>query len=246
VIRLGNVTHPTLSVYRPKHPNRSAAAVIVCPGGGHHILAWDLEGTEVAEWLNELGITAVVLKYRVPATVRDPDRRWHAAVQDAQRAVSLVRANAERWDLNPHRIGMLGFSAGGQTAALTSILAERKYEAVDAHDEQPSRPNFTVLIYPAGLVTDDNAALRHFVRVDEQVPPMFFAHAYDDRARVENSVLLFLELKKREIPSELHVFATGGHGFGLRPTAEPVTRWPEHCEKWLYTMNFLESRQATP
>jgi len=149
VIRLGNVSTPTLALYRPAKDKDTGAAVIVCPGGGHTILAYDLEGTEVADWLNKIGVTACVLKYRVPA--RDPKKRWIAAVQDAQRAVSRIRANSAEWGIDAKRIGILGFSAGGETAGLTALFDQRQYDAQDAMDKVSSRPDFAVLIYPGGF-----------------------------------------------------------------------------------------------
>jgi acetyl esterase/lipase len=239
VIRLGNVSTPTISVFRPAPEKDTGAAVIVCPGGGHHILAWDLEGTEVAEWLNSIGVTGIVLKYRVP--FRNPERRWEAAVQDAQRAMSLVRSRAEEWHIDPQRIGILGFSAGGETAALTALFgSERQYAAMDAVDDVSSRPDFAVLIYPGGLVERDNSRLRNHVRVRDDSPPMFLVHAFNDGVAVQHSLLLFLALKEQNVPSELHVYHTGGHGYGLRQTDAPVTGWPAQCEAWLRASQWLE------
>ncbi|MCA9106348.1 MAG: alpha/beta hydrolase [Planctomycetales bacterium] len=239
VIRLGDVSTPTITVMRPAaDAPRTKTAVVICPGGGHHILAWDLEGTEVAEWLNKIGVTAILLKYRVPA--RNRDRVYESAVQDAQRAMRIARANAEAWDIDPERIGILGFSAGGQTAAMTSVMhRESLYDAIDATDQLSTRPNFAILVYPAWLIRDDNAALLPEVVIDEQTPPMFLAHAFDDGVRVENSLLLSLACKKVGVPVDLHVYATGGHGFGLRPTDEPCTRWPEACTRWLQRSGWL-------
>lgn len=232
IIKLGQVSTPQIAVYRPAE-DKSRAAVVICPGGGHNILAYDLEGTEVAEWLNKLGVTGIVLKYRVPA--RDPQRRWSAAVQDAQRAMSLVRSQAADWNLDPQRIGILGFSAGGETAALTSLLATRQYEPADDIDRQPWRPNFAILIYPGGLVEKGDAALRDYVTVTSDAPPMFLVHAFDDGVSPLNSLLLAGALKRAGVSAELHVYATGGHGYGLRPTNEAVTRWPERAGEWLRT-----------
>lgn len=238
VIRIGNVSTPTISLFRPAPEKDTGAAVVVCPGGGHHILAWDLEGTEVAEWLNEIGVTGIVLKYRVP--FRNPDRRWEAAVQDAQRAMSLVRSRAEEWKIDPARIGILGFSAGGETAALTALLGgKRQYAAIDAVDDVPSRPDFAALIYSGGLAERDNSRLREHVRVTQESPPMFLVHAFDDNVAAQNSLLLFLALKEQNVPSELHVYHTGGHGYGLRRTDQPVTAWPERCEAWLRASGWL-------
>lgn len=231
VARIGNVSVPTIAVYRPPAEKANGAAIVICPGGGHYILAYDLEGTEVAEWANTLGITAIVLKYRVPA--RDKDRRWLAAVQDAQRAMSLVRGKAIEWKLDPKRIGILGFSAGGEAAARTALAQERLYVVQNAGEEAEFRPDFAILVYPAGLVEKDNSKLRDDVVVTSSAPPMFFAHAFDDRARIENSLLVYLALKKADVPAELHAYSTGGHGFGLRKTEAAVTEWPARCEAWL-------------
>ncbi|MSR31127.1 MAG: alpha/beta hydrolase [Gemmataceae bacterium] len=239
-IRLTNVSEPTLTLFLPKKTPANGAAVIVCPGGGHRILAWDKEGTEVAEWLASQGVTAFVLKYRVPA--RDESRRWLAAVQDAQRAVSLVRSRAEEWKIDPTRLGILGFSAGGETAGLTALFNEKQYDAVDAVDKTSSQPNFAVLVYPGGLTEKDQPKLQSHVRVSKDTPPMFFAHASDDRVTPLNSVLLYAELKKFEVPAELHIYAKGGHGFGLRPSSSPASTWPARCAEWMKNMGFLQAK----
>lgn len=239
IIKLGNVSTPQLAVYRPAKNKDTGAAVVICPGGGHHILAYDLEGTEVAEWLNELGVTGIVLKYRVP--FRDPEKRWFAAVQDGQRAMSLVRSKATEWQLDPKRIGLLGFSAGGQVAGLVSIFEQRQYEPLDDVDKIPYRPDFSVLIYPGGLSDGTQPKLRDEVQVTKQSPPMFFVHAYDDGVSVFNTLLLAGELKKVGVPAEVHVYATGGHGYGLRHVdGQPVTDWPKPCEAWLRTTGILK------
>jgi acetyl esterase/lipase len=239
VIRIGNVSRPTLAVYRPPKDKDTGAAVVVCPGGGHRILAYDLEGTEVAEWLNSIGVTGIVLKYRVPA--REGLPRWKAAVQDGQRAVSFVRSRASEWGLDPKRIGILGFSAGGEAAGLTAAFGdERQYEPVDSADQASPRPDFAILVYPGGLAEQDGSKLREHVRVTAQTPPMFFVHAGDDQVHPANSVLTYLALKKAGVPAELHVYSTGGHGYGLRRTEDPVTRWPERCDAWLKMLGVLK------
>ena len=240
IIKLGNVSTPQLAVYRPAKDKDTGAAVVICPGGGHHILAYDLEGTEVAEWLNEIGITGIVLKYRVP--FRDPEKRWLAAVQDAQRAMSLVRSKASEWKLDPKRIGILGFSAGGQVAGLASIFDEkRQYEPLDDVDKVACRPDFAVLIYPGGLEVPGQPKLRDEVQVTKQSPPMFFVHAFDDGVTALNTLLLATELKKVGVPAEVHVYATGGHGYGLRHVdGHPVTDWPKPCEAWLKTTGVIK------
>lgn len=237
IIKLGNVSVPQISVFLPPPNRRNGAAVVICPGGGHHILAYDLEGTEVAEWLNTLGVTGIVLKYRVP--FRDKKMRWKAAVQDAQRAVSLVRSRASDWQIDPNRLGICGFSAGGETAALTTVFTERRYDAIDSVDQHSSVPNFAMLIYPGGLVDDDNR-LHHYVKVTAKTPPMFFVHAFDDRTSVHHSLALAAALKDAGSSAELHIYADGGHGYGLRRTEAPVTNWPERAKSWLRRKGFLK------
>ena len=240
IIKLGNVSTPQLSVYQPPADKANGAAVVICPGGGHHILAMDLEGTEVAEWLISIGVTAIVVKYRVPA--RDRSKTWEEAVQDAQRAMSIVRSKAKEWNIDPNRIGMCGFSAGGQTAALTALFPDRQYEPVDDIDKTPYRPDFAMLIYPAYLVAKGETELRKDVTVTKNTPPMFFAHAFDDPVTVHSSLALATELKKHEVPTALHVYPTGGHGYGMRATDEPVTRWPVPAAEWMKRMGFLSGK----
>ena len=239
IIKLGNVSTPQLAVYRPAKEIDTGAAVVICPGGGHNILAYDLEGTEVAEWLNGIGVTGILLKYRVP--FRDPKNRSAAAVQDGQRAMSLARSKAAEWGIDPKRIGMLGFSAGGEVTALVSLALERRYDAVDEADKLNSRPDFAVLIYSGGLVDNATRQLRDHVKVTKGAPPMFFVHAFDDNVTVLNSLLLAGEIKKAGGSAELHIYPKGGHGYGLRHVKDqPVTDWPTACEGWLRTMGFLK------
>lgn len=242
IIRLTNVSTPTIAVYRPAEAKDTGAAIIICPGGGHRILAYNHEGTEVAEWLNTLGVTGIVLKYRVPA--RDPNQRWKAAVQDAQRAVSLVRGRASAWGIDPRRIGILGFSAGGETAARAALFVDdRQYEPVDAIDEISSRPDFAVLVYPAYLVDKKTNQLRDDVRVTKDAPPMFLAHAFNDPVTVKSSLLLALALKEAGVPAELHIYAAGGHGFGMRDIGHPCATWPARCAEWLEDQGWLAPKK---
>lgn len=242
VIRLGNVSTPQLAVYRPARDKDTGAAVVICPGGGFNILAYDLEGTEVAEWLTSIGVTGIVLKYRVP--FRDPQKRWLAPVQDAQRAMSLVRSKAAEWNLDPHRIGILGFSAGGVTAGYTSLFgAARQYAALDAIDRVSSRPDFALLIYTAYFVERGQTELNPNLpfAITKDAPPMFFVHAFDDGVPVQNALLLAAELKKVNVPIEVHVYDTGGHGYGLRHVPElPITTWPRRAEEWLARRGLLK------
>lgn len=238
LIRLANVSTPTITIFRPDPKQDTGTSVIICPGGGHHILALDLEGTEVAEWLTTVGVTGIVLKYRVPA--REKTNRFRAAVQDAQRTVSLVRANAKQWKLNEKRIGICGFSAGGETAGLTALWShKRTYDSVDDVDKVSCRPDFSMLIYPAYLADKKTATLRADVVVTENTPPTFFVHAFDDPVTPLSSILLFAEMKKKGIKSELHVYSEGGHGYGLRRTGKAVTTWPARAEDWLGSQGLL-------
>lgn len=239
IIKLGNVSTPQLALYPAPAALANGTCVIVCPGGGFNILAYDLEGTEVAEWLNSIGVTAVVLKYRVP--FRDPDKRWQAAVQDAQRSLSLVRRHAAEWKIDPLRIGVLGFSAGGATAGLASILFEqRQYAALDAIDTVSSRPDFALLIYTGGFVERGQTRLNPDIVVPSNAPPMFLVHAFDDHVPVHNSLLLAAEVKKAGGSAEVHVYDAGGHGYGLRPDPElPVTSWPRRAEEWMARRGLL-------
>ncbi|MBS0261047.1 MAG: alpha/beta hydrolase [Planctomycetes bacterium] len=233
VIRLTNVAIPTVSVYRPAKELDTGASIIICPGGGHQILAYNHEGTEVAEWLQTLGVTGIVLKYRVPT--RTPDgKRWQAAVQDAQRAVSYVRSRAKDWGLDPQRIGILGFSAGGETAGLTSYFPERQYEAVDDVDKVSCRPDFSLLIYPAYFEKKgEPTKMREDVTITKDAPPTFLVHAWDDPVTVFSSLHIATELREAGVSTELHVYATGGHGYGMRDTGEPVNTWPQRAADWL-------------
>ena len=237
VTRLTNVSQPTLTVFLPPLEKRNGTAVVICPGGGFNILAWNKEGLEVAEWLNSVGVTAFVLKYRTPTSKRESP--WLAPAQDAQRAVRVVRSRAAEWGLNSNRIGLLGFSAGGSAAANAAIKSESKlYDSVDAVDDASCRPDFVVLIYPAYLV-DAQGQLKPDLLVTKQTPPMFLAHAFNDGITCENSVQLFLALKKAGVASDLHIYSTGGHGFGLRASEHVIATWPKRCEDWFRERGLL-------
>jgi len=232
IIKLGNVSIPEMHVFLPAEKG-NGGAVLVCPGGGFSILAWDLEGTEVAHWLNSLGYAAVVLKYRVPTRAHSDNGAWEGPVMDAQRALSLIRANASQWQIDPRRIGILGFSAGGQTAARVLVAkGKRTYEASDDYDQQSCAADFALLIYPA-WIADADGQLSEGFQVDAETAPVFFVHAFNDRISCMSSVALFAALKQANVPSELHVYADGGHGYGLRETDLPVTRWTDPAAAWL-------------
>jgi acetyl esterase/lipase len=236
--RVADVTRPTLTILRPPADRDTGAAVVVCPGGGYSILAWNKEGTEVAQWLNSIGVTGIVLKYRVPARKDRP--RHEAPLQDAQRAVGLVRQRAKEWNLDPGRIGVLGFSAGGHlAAALATDFEKRAYEPLDAADAVSCRPDFALLIYPAYLVTRDNQ-LSPELKVTATTPKTFIAMTEDDNVRVEGALFYYLALKAAKVPAEMHLYPAGGHGYGLRPSANLVSTWPRRAEEWLRSLGALE------
>jgi acetyl esterase/lipase len=238
LIRLGNVSMPTITLYSPPGKN-TGAAVVVFPGGAYHILAIDLEGTEVCQWLNSAGITCVLLKYRVPGS--GPCPQSSAALQDAQRAVGLVRQHAAEWRIDPKRIGVLGFSAGAHlAAALSTHFDKRLYDAIDAADQLSCRPDFAVIVYPGYLaLAEQNFAPNPEIHVTAQTPPSFIVQTEDDPVHVENSAVYFLALKNANVPAEIHLYAQGGHGYGLRRTALPVTAWPQLVETWLHTIQMV-------
>jgi acetyl esterase/lipase len=238
VIRLGNVSAPTLTVYSPSGRN-SGAAVVVFPGGAYRILAIDLEGTEVCDWLTSVGVTCVLVKYRVPDS--GPYPKSSAALQDAQRAVGIVRAHAVEWRIDAERIGVLGFSAGAHlSAALSTHFEQRLYDRADAADQVSCRPDFAVIVYPGYLAwSEKNFAPNEEIHVTEKTPPTFIVQAEDDPVHVENSTVYFLALKNAKVPVELHLYARGGHGYGLRRTELPVTAWPKLVEEWLRTIQVV-------
>jgi acetyl esterase/lipase len=240
-ISVSNVSLPTMTVYAPKGKN-TGAAVVVFPGGGYQILAMDLEGTEVCDWLTSKGITCVLLKYRVPAP------RWGAypqspmALEDAQRTVGLVRLHASEWHVDPHKIGVLGFSAGGHlVAAISTHFEQRLYPFVDMADKESCRPDFAVALYPGHLWIDDNKFdLNPNVPVTPQTPPTFLVQDEDDHVdNVNNSLVYYIALKNAGVPVEMHLYAQGGHAFGLRRTKLPVTAWPQLVETWLETIGII-------
>lgn len=237
IIRLGNVSVPTITLYAPAHGN-TGAAVIVFPGGAYRILAIDLEGTEVCEWLNSAGIACVLLKYRVPDSGPYPKL---AALQDAQRAVGMVRAHAADWHIDPKRVGVLGFSAGAHlAAALSTHFDARLYDAVDESDKLSCRPDFAVIVYPGYLaLAEQGFAPNPEIKVTDKTPPSFIVQTEDDPVHVENALVYYQALKDAKVPAELHVYAEGGHGYGLRRTSLPVTNWPKLVELWLHTIHVL-------
>ena len=244
-----NVSRPTMTVYSPKGKN-TGAAVVVFPGGGYQILAIDLEGTEVCDWLTSKGITCVLLKYRVPNTGPHWEKQCDCqvnpkapmALEDAQRTVGLIRFHAAEWHIDPHKVGVLGFSAGGHLSAdISTHFNKRLYPAVDAADKESCRPDFAVALYPGHLwISSKGFELNPEVPVTRQTPPTFLLQAENDPVdSVNNSLVYYIALKKAGVPVEMHLYAQGGHAFGLRRTKFPITRWPELVETWLGTIGMI-------
>ncbi|HEX9201815.1 MAG TPA: alpha/beta hydrolase [Acidobacteriaceae bacterium] len=248
-VAISNVSRPTMTVYSPKGKN-TGAAVVVFPGGGYEILAIDLEGTEACDWLTSKGITCVLLKYRVPAPRSHP--YWGAypqspiALEDAQRTIGLVRYRAAEWHIDPHKIGVLGFSAGGHLVAAASVHSDRIYPVVDAADKLPCRPDFAVAIYPGHLSFGDEKLVKPELNPDigahltAQAPPTFILQNEDDNVDgINQSLVYYIALKNAGVPVEMHLYAQGGHAFGLRRTKLPVSKWPQLVETWLATIGMI-------
>lgn len=238
VLRITDVSAPTVTVYQAPDELASGAAVVVCPGGGYNILAYDLEGTEVCQWLNEMGVTAVLLKYRVPR--RTGKEKHEAPLQDLQRAIGYVRAHADELNIDPARIGVLGFSAGAHLAAMGSThFNERTYPAVDAADRISCRPDFCVLVYPAYL-SGDTFRIAPELNVNASVPPTLIIQAEDDKQHIDSSLFYYYALKEAGVPAAMHLYPAGGHGYGLRDTQCAVNEWPYRVEDWLNNLGIIE------
>jgi acetyl esterase/lipase len=243
-----NVSQPTMTVYSPAGTN-TGVAMVVFPGGGYQVLAMDLEGTEICDWLNSKGITGVLLKYRVPVNREGPYGESTPALQDAQRTLSLVRYHATEWHIDPHKIGVIGFSVGGHMVAATSThYPNRSYRAMDAADQESCRPDFAIAVFPGHLTRGSpsdpqtwkgpgDLKLNPNVMVTSNTPPTFLLQAQNDPVDdVRNSMAYSIALRNAKVPVELHLYAEGGHAFGLRPTKFPITEWPQLVEKWLRTI----------
>ncbi len=242
-MRIAYVDVPTLTLYRAAEEKSNGAAVVICPGGGYNILAWTHEGLEIAEWLNSIGVSAFVLKYRVPR--RDPVTPHALPLQDAQRAIRLVRSNAGKWGIDPKRVGMLGFSAGGNLTVMAGThFNEETYTKIDAADELSARPDFLIPIYPAYLGDGKKKdQLSPLIKVTGKTPPSFVAITHDDADRAYYAALFYAALRKNNVVGELHIYARGGHGYGLRKSPNPVHTWPQRCEEWMRAMGYLSSRK---
>lgn len=253
-VAVERVSVPTMTLYQPQQQN-TGVAIIVFPGGGYEVLAIDLEGTEVCDWLVAKGITCVLLKYRVPAPRSAPN--WGAypqspmALEDSQRTISLVRFHAKQWHIDPHKIGVLGFSAGGHLVAATSVhFDKRLYLNVDRADEVSCRPDFAVALYPGHLSARQgtlklNPDIASHIIV--RTPPTFLLQNENDPVdSIWNSLSYYAALKEHGIPVEFHSYSKGGHGFGLRRTDSPATEWPHLVERWLVTIGMLSGHESVP
>lgn len=237
VKRVTDVTDPAITIYRPEKPN--GTAVIVAPGGGYNILAIEHEGTQVCEWLNTLGVTGVLLKYRVPD--RKGTQQGEIPLQDAQRALGIVRHRATEWGIRPDRIGLLGFSAGGHLCVMATLHAnDRTYPRDASLEAEDATPNFSIPVYPAYLTEKDGFQLKPEINVTSASSPICLIHAHDDRITAAGSALLYLEYKKRNLPAELHVYVKGGHGYGMKKSGQPVNSWPDRVGEWMKSSGLLE------
>jgi acetyl esterase/lipase len=235
-----NVSKPTLTVYPAPKEKNSGVAMLICPGGGYHSLGWDVEGEEVAAWLNSVGMTGIILKYRCPRRPGDVKGEPPLGpLKDAQRGVSLVRSRAAEWGIDPAKIGIVGFSAGGHLAGATATNYEKRaYEAVDDIDQQSCRPDFAIPLYSGYFKVKDG--LSPTIKEAAGTPPLFIVHASDDPiSEVEHSVTFYLAMKRAGVSAELHVYATGGHGFGVRKVGHPCEGWTDRSVEWLKKQGFL-------
>lgn len=236
---------PTLTVFPAPADKANGCAVVVCPGGGYNVLAWRHEGLDLAEWFNSIGVTAFVLKYRVPRRI--PDNIHWEPMQDVQRAIRLVRHNADKYKIDSGRIGVLGFSAGGHLTVMSGVQYDTKcYEPADEADKLSARPDFICPIYAAYLADgykDNKAELGPLVTVTEKTPPTFMAVTWDDKFRGAQSALLFSKLRENNVAAELHAYAKGGHGYGIKESDNPVSNWNKHLEAWLKSSGFLDSQK---
>lgn len=242
VLRLSGVSDPTITIYPASDEVATGAAMVVCPGGGYEILAYDLEGDEICQWLNEIGVTAVLLKYRIPR--RTGLEKHTAPLQDVQRAISLVRSKAEELNLDPQRIGVMGFSAGAHLAAMASTSYDKRtYPEVDAADKVSCKPDFCLLVYPAYL-DGPNFTIAPELKVTAQTPPTMLVQTEDDKSYINSSLFYYYALKEAGVPATMHLYSKGGHGYGLRDTGNAVNEWPYRAEEWFMELGVIEPAEA--
>jgi acetyl esterase/lipase len=238
ITRITNVTVPTLTVYLPPPDKRTGTAVLVFPGGAYRYVAIDIEGTEICDWLNSIGVAAILVKYRVPAREGLPP--YALPLQDAQRAMGMVRAHAAEWGIDPKRVGVIGFSAGAHlSAALSNDFEKRTYDRIDEADDLSCRPEFAMLLYPGSVLVPGSDKLSAELQVKGNAPPTFIVQTEDDSVRVESSLGYYAALKAAKVPVEMHLYPSGGHGYGLRPSADAVSTWPARAQDWMRSLGIL-------
>lgn len=255
ITRWIKVTDPSLTVFLPPKEKATGTAVLICPGGGYGALAFNHEGNDIAKWLNDNGIAGIILKYRLPSDLIMKDKSI-GPLQDAQEAMRTIRRNAVSWNINPSKIGVIGFSAGGHLASTLSTHFDEK--VYDVKDNISARPDFSILMYPVitmdasfthmgsrrNLIGENPSeeAVRHFsneLQITEKTPPAFLVHSADDKAvPIKNSMTYYEALSKLNIPSELHIFRKGGHGYGLAVNGETQSSWPQLCLRWMKASGF--------
>ncbi|MDL2208477.1 alpha/beta hydrolase [Parabacteroides sp. OttesenSCG-928-O15] len=235
VLRITNVGEPTITVYPAPEEISNGSALLVCPGGGYNILAYDLEGSEICEWLNDLGITAFLLKYRVPR--REGRSKHEAPLQDAQRALGYIRAHAADYHIDPNAIGVMGFSAGAHLSAMLSNTPDRTYPSLDDADKVSCRPDFCLLVYPAYLC-GENFGLAPEVQVTANTPPTMIIQTEDD-GLIDSALFYYYALKQARVPAWMHLYSEGGHGYGMRSTGAAVNTWPSRVEDWFVELGII-------
>lgn len=244
ISRVSGVRRPTIDVYPAKN-NPSGTAVLILPGGGFTYVVPDLEGSEAAPWLNELGISVFVLRYRTKESALPGEPLWQRPLQDTQRAMRLIRSEAHRWQLQTDRIGILGFSAGGQVGAIAHSKADQaSYAAIDAIDQLTCKPDFSLLIYPWQVLDPQTGELLEQIQITDQSAPAFIVHTHDDASSSVGAAKLYIELKQHKVPAELHVYQNGGHGYGVRERPDSViSSWPNRATDWLKIRKLLEPKK---
>ncbi len=236
ITRVEKITRPTIDVFPATKPN--GKAVLILPGGGFRYVVTDLEGSEAAKWLNDVGITAFVLRYR---TSENREGAWERSLQDSQRAIRMIRSNADRWKIDPDQVGLLGFSAGGQVAAIHLTATQAAYESQDVTDQVSAQPNFGILVYPWQIYDQNREKLISPIQVDEQTPPTFIVHTHDDASTSLGAVLFYAALKKQNIASEIHVYQNGGHGYGTRSRPNSaIGTWKDRATEWLRVNTLID------
>jgi acetyl esterase/lipase len=240
--KVSSTGKPTIAVYKPAKDKDTGAAVVVAPGGGYKVLAFEHEGTMVADWLTSIGVTCVLLKYRVPQRPGDGENRL--PLQDAQRAVSLARSKAKEWAIDPDRIGIMGFSAGGHLAVNAATNPDRRaYDPIDDADKASCRPDFQVLVYPGGVLDrQDKSKVSPQIRISKESPAALLVVASDDKGSAPGTLRLYEAFRDAGVSAELHVYSSGGHGFGMKKGDQPFAAWPQRCEEWMRGRGYLKAK----